>query len=139
MRRQFIRSFPAAAAAVALSVVAGGARAQQVDTNPPLPNVLLLIDNSGSMERMIDGNTPETDGNACNCTDNGPGQPPSCPGWSQATPPLPPAPNRWGVVQTSLTGSLKNGFNCVAMPRTPGSTFTSEYQINGISPYDINY
>ena len=56
----------AASAGVALLVTASRARAQQIDTNPPLPNVLLLIDNSGSMERMIDGNTPETDGNACN-------------------------------------------------------------------------
>jgi len=49
-----------------------------------------------------------------------------------------PAPNRWNIVQTAMTGSLQSGFNCVAMPRTPGSTFDKEYHL-GVSPYDINY
>jgi type IV pilus assembly protein PilY1 len=137
----------AASAAVALIAVAGGASAQQTDTNPPLPNVLLLIDNSGSMERMIDGNTPETDPstslpatangtNACNCVDNGTGLI-TCATWSAANG-VAPAPNRWNIVQTAMTGSLQNGFNCVAMPRTPGSIFDEEYHL-GQSPYDINY
>jgi type IV pilus assembly protein PilY1 len=139
MRTRIIRPVTAISAAVALIAAADGARAQQTDTNPPLPNVLLLVDNSGSMERMIDGNTPETDGNACNCTDNGPGQPPTCPGWSSGTLPAPPGANRWNTVQTAMTGSLTNGFNCVAMPRTTGSTWASEYQINHQVPYDLNY
>ena len=133
-----LRRFSAASAAVAVALAAAGAGAQQNDTNPPLPNVMLLIDNSGSMERMIDGLTPEADGNACNCTDNGPGQPPSCPGWSTSNA-TPPGPNRWNIVQTALTGSLQNGFNCVAMPRTTNSTFSSEYQINYQAPYDVGY
>jgi type IV pilus assembly protein PilY1 len=138
MRTRIARSFAAASAALSLLAAAGGARAQQTDTNPPLPNVMLLIDNSGSMERMIDGNTPETDGNPCNCTDNGTGTI-TCAGWSTSPLPAPPAANRWNVVQTALTGSLQKGFNCVAMPRTPGSTFDKEYRIAGQSPYDINY
>jgi type IV pilus assembly protein PilY1 len=138
MRTRIARSFTAAAAAVALIAAAPGARAQQTDTNPPLPNVMLLIDNSGSMERMIDGNTPETDGNSCNCTDNGSGTI-TCPGWTTSPLPAPPAANRWNVVQTALTGSLQSGFNCVAMPRAPGSTFDKEYRIAGQSPYDSNY
>jgi type IV pilus assembly protein PilY1 len=136
-----LRYFSAASAAMAFAFAAADARAQQTDTNPPLPNVMLLIDNSGSMERMIDGNTPEADGNACNCTDNGPGFAPSCPGWS--TNGTPPSPNRWNIVQTSLTGSLQNGFNCVAMPRSgtsiATSTFASEYQIDSKAPYDAGY
>jgi type IV pilus assembly protein PilY1 len=134
-----VRASAAVAAAAASLLTAGAATAQQIDTNPPLPNVMLLVDNSGSMERMIDGNTPEQDGNSCNCTDNGPGNAPSCPAWSQATPPAPPAPNRWAILQTALTGSLTNGFNCVAMPRSPGSTFDDEYKIGGNSTYDVNY
>ncbi len=140
------RSIAAVSVAVALMAAAGGARAQQTDTNPPLPNVLLLIDNSGSMERMIDGNTPETDPstatpptsngtNACNCVDNGSGVI-TCATWSSGSPA--PAANRWNIVQTAMTGSLQNGFNCVAMPRTPGSIFDEEYHL-GQSPYDINY
>jgi type IV pilus assembly protein PilY1 len=105
-------------------------RAQQIDTNPPTPNVLLLLDNSGSMERMIDGSIPESSpANACNCDPSAN----TC-NWAVS-----PNPNRWGTVQQALTGQLANGFNCAAMPRTPGSTFASEYQIGGVTPYDINY
>jgi type IV pilus assembly protein PilY1 len=148
LARYLPRSLTAASAAVALIAAAGGAHAQQTDTNPPLPNVLLLIDNSGSMERMIDGNTPETDpstavppttsgNNSCNCVDNGSGTI-TCASWSSSPAGVAPAPNRWNIVQTAMTGSLQSGFNCVAMPRTPGSTFDKEYHL-GVSPYDINY
>lgn len=123
---------------------AGPAQAQQIDTNPPLPNVMLLLDTSGSMERMINGNTPETDPNPntpsgtnqCNCTDNGPDTAPTC-RWTGGM----PSPNRWSIVQQALTGSLPNGGGCVAMPRGSGATntFGTEYQINGIAPYDANY
>jgi type IV pilus assembly protein PilY1 len=113
--------------------VPAGARAQQLDLNPPLPNVLLMLDNSGSMERMIDGTLPEAaGGNTCNCVDNGSGSI-TC-NWAQT-----PVANRWNTVQTALTGTLQNGFNCVAMPRTAGSTFAQEYQIDGNPPYDVGY
>ena len=134
----------AVAPAIALALWGGAAAAQQLDTNPPLPDVLLLLDNSGSMERMIDGNTPETDPNvltpsgtnACNCVDNGPAVAPTC-NWTGT----PPAANRWNIVQQALTGSLQSGFGCVAMPRGAGATHTfgSEYAIDGIAPYDANY
>jgi type IV pilus assembly protein PilY1 len=142
--RTFTARALATTGAVALLSWGSVAAAQQVDTNPPLPNVLLLLDNSGSMERMINGNTPETDPNpsrpsgtnACNCTDNGPGTAPTC-DWTHTL----PTPNRWGTVQEAFTGSLTNGYGCVAMPRTSGttSTFGTEYKINGIAPYDTNY
>jgi type IV pilus assembly protein PilY1 len=124
----------AASAGVALLGAAARADAQQVDTNPPLPNVLLMLDTSGSMERMSDGSLPETNtANTCNCVDtNGVI---SC-NWAQ-TPA--PAENRWNTVQTALTGTLTNGFNCVAMPRNAGSTFAQEYQIGGRDPYDTGY
>jgi type IV pilus assembly protein PilY1 len=134
----------ASAFAAVLALGSGVASAQQLDTNPPLPNVLLLLDNSGSMERMINGNTPETDPNpatptgtnACNCTDSGPGTAATC-NWTVA----PPTPNRWTTVQQALTGSLQSSYGCVAMPRGTGATntFGSEYQINGAAPYDANY
>ena len=128
---------------VAALLAASSAQAQQIDTNPPLPNVLLLIDNSGSMERMIDGLTPETDPNAstashtnqCNCVDHGPGTDPTCT-WTGTL----PSPNRWGIVQEAFSGSPSGGYSCVAMPRTPvPATFGTEYQINNIQPYDVNY
>jgi type IV pilus assembly protein PilY1 len=124
------RTWPVSLAFVALVLAPAVARAQQVDVNPPLPNVLLLIDNSGSMERMIDGSLPEASPlNACNC-DPGTGV---C-NWANQ-----PAPNRWGIMLQTLAGSFQNGYNCAAMPRTPGSVFASEYQINGVPPYDVNY
>lgn len=143
MRNSTARSLALAGAPLlALLFAADVARAQQVDTNPPLPNVMLLIDNSGSMERMIDGNTPETDANAgtpsgtnsCNCVDNGPDRAPTC-NWTATT----PAPNRWNILQQALSGSLTNGFNCIAMPRTTSSAFGTEYEINRLQPYDANY
>ncbi|HTQ42639.1 MAG TPA: hypothetical protein VMI75_07750, partial [Polyangiaceae bacterium] len=146
MRNRTVRSLaPLAlggAPLLALLFTADTARAQQVDTNPPLPNVMLLIDNSGSMERMIDGNTPETDPNPatpsgtnqCNCVGNGPDHAPTC-NWTST----PPAPNRWNILQTAMTGSLTNGYNCVAMPRTGGTVFAAEYEIAGKQPYDANY
>ncbi len=124
----------------------GAAGAQQADTNPPIPNVLILLDNSGSMERMIDGSLPEDNPvNACNCTDHYPG-PPTCVFPDHGTV-ASPVPNRWNTVQQAMTGYLQaqaganSGFNCIAMPRTPGSTFESEYKIGGANaePYDLNY
>jgi type IV pilus assembly protein PilY1 len=127
---------------LALLFATDTARAQQIDTNPPLPNVMLLIDNSGSMERMIDGNTPEDDANPltpsgtnkCNCTGNGPDRTPTCN--FTATP---PSPNRWNTLQQAFTGTLAGGFSCVGMPRTGGTVFANEYDIDGKQPYDANY
>lgn len=51
MFSRLTRSLMAASTGFALAAAPSLARAQQVDTNPPLPNVLLLIDNSGSMKQ----------------------------------------------------------------------------------------
>lgn len=106
------------------------ALAQQTDTNPPLPNVLLLLDNSGSMERMIDGTLPEdTPANTCDCN----ATTGACT-WSSTI-----SPNRWGMVTQAMTGNFLNGYHCAAMPRTPGSIFAQQYEIGGVAPYDLNY
>ncbi len=130
MRIHVKRSYAAASAGVALLAISAVARAQQTDTNPPPPNVLILLDNSGSMERMIDGKLPEAEGNACNF------DPVTGAAIPMATP---PQPNRWGVLAQALTGTFQNNYNCVAMPRTQGSVFTNEYQIGGVPPYDAGY
>jgi type IV pilus assembly protein PilY1 len=130
MRFPIHRKVAAASAGVALLGVAPLARAQQLDLNPPAPNVLLLLDTSGSMERMIDGQTPEAGGQPCNYDLTG----------KVITGAVAPTPNRWGNVIQALTGSWTNGvYNCVDMPRTPGSQFTNEYQIAGVKPYDTGY
>jgi type IV pilus assembly protein PilY1 len=132
---------------VALTLVAAGdARAQgQTDVNPPLPDVLLMVDNSGSMERMIDGTLPEnTPANACdvsNCIVTGGAPPTTTCTVAMRSSPLTtfPPPNRWNNVLQALTGSPVNGYHCIAMPRTSGSTFNNEYEINGAAPYDTGY
>jgi type IV pilus assembly protein PilY1 len=136
--RRLARSLIATSAGLALVAGPSVARAQQVDTNPPLPNVLLLVDNSGSMERMIDAGTQEAE-SACNCTDTGGTI--TC-NWTPAGGGV--AANRWNTLLQALTGPLPTSssnstFNCVAMSRNAGTTFASEYQIGGQAPYDINY
>ncbi|MGD0053547.1 MAG: hypothetical protein ABSD03_17220, partial [Vulcanimicrobiaceae bacterium] len=130
------KSLSAVVVLLAAAGAARPARAQQTDTNPPLPNVLLLVDNSGSMERLIDGTLPEsTAANACNCVEIG-GSPPtaSC-NWTAQ----PAQTNRWGILTQALTGSIKGGYNCISMPRTSGSTFATEYKIGNTAPYDTGY
>jgi type IV pilus assembly protein PilY1 len=115
------RSLPrAAAAASAFALVASAATAAhaQADVNPPLPNVLLLIDTSGSMENMIDGTSPDASvTNAC------------APG---TTTPM----NRWATLVSVLTGSIDE-FSCQAAPRS--AAFSTEYGFNSQPPYDLNY
>lgn len=126
-----MRGRAAVLALLALVAMPAGARAQQLDTNPPIPNVLLLIDNSGSMDREIDGSLPEDNAaNNCNCNATT-----GVCNWSAS----PAQVNRWGTVVQAMTGTLANGYNCASMPRTPGSVFAQEYAINGNAPYDLNY
>ena len=130
MRMRIARSLTATSLVAAVASIASRAQADQVDTNPPLPNVLILLDNSGSMERMIDGTNPEDNvANQCNCD----------PTTGVCNYAAQPAPNRFGLVQQAFTGTLTNGYNCAAMPRTAGSVFASEYQIGGAAPYDVGY
>ena len=106
----------ATAIALAFAVAPGTAQAQQIDIAPPLPNVMLLLDTSGSMEKNIDGT-------AAKCQPLG----------------TPSDPNRWGQAIQSLTGGISPYYSCVSMPRTTGTQFEEEYTINGKAPYDINY
>jgi type IV pilus assembly protein PilY1 len=103
-----------------LGFVARDAAAQTVDVNPPLPNTLILLDNSGSMEKMIDGTDPESSNATC-------------------SPGVQTAPNRWGAAVQALTGDIAPYYSCYAMPRTRNSEFDLEYRINGKVPYDIDY
>ncbi|EYF01714.1 PilC/PilY family type IV pilus protein [Chondromyces apiculatus] len=90
----------------------------QLDLQPPLPNVLLLLDNSGSMERTVAGNDPT-------CS----------PGATPAPPEL--ERSRWTNVIEALTGPIQ-GFSCYAQPRT-GNDFLTQFSINGVPPYDRGY
>jgi type IV pilus assembly protein PilY1 len=106
------------------------ARAQLLDVNPAPPNVLILLDTSGSMERMIDGRDPDQNntygglGSACN------------PGTQTE-------PNRWGVALQALTGDIQPFYSCVRMSRATGKKFVDEYSITAggtlTRPYDTDY
>jgi type IV pilus assembly protein PilY1 len=95
-------------------------------TKTALPNVMLLVDTSGSMERMFDGSKPSantTAGNACS------------PGTSSN-------PNRWGSLVQAMTGNMQPFFSCDAMARD-GKPFKNEYGIDTGSgmklPQDADY
>ncbi|WP_437281010.1 hypothetical protein WME90_10760 [Sorangium sp. So ce375] len=102
--------------AAAVGLIAARARAQAMDVEPPLPNVLLLVDTSGSMEKTVAGGEPD-----CN-----PGTPPASEDLK----------SRWTKLVESLTGPIQD-FSCVAQPRT--GAFVTEFSVGGVPPYDRNY
>jgi type IV pilus assembly protein PilY1 len=104
----------------ALTILASASFANaQLDVNPPLPNVLLLIDSSGSMELMAAGQLPDKSSAAC------------IPG--TATP-----LNRWATLLTVLTGTIQ-GFSCYAQDRA-STEFLNEYTLPGnVQPIDYKY
>lgn len=108
---------------VALGALAAGAgwaspARAQVDIDPPVPNVLLLIDTSGSMEHMANGQTVEAAGATC-------------------SPGVPTPMNRWATLLSVMSGTIQN-FSCQSLDRKL-STFLNEYRINGVDPYDHSY
>lgn len=102
---------------------------------PPLPNVLLLVDTSGSMEKMIDGSDPENNSDP-NCG----GLPSTC-SVSNTTGGAATCANRWGTLLQSITGQFMQGYRCWKDPRNGPTTdsFPNEYAINGQLPYDYGY
>ncbi len=105
----------------ALLLFSGSQAIAQNDLSPPLPNVLLLVDSSGSMERMIDGKVPQNAGATCT-----PGTPMNKTQW-----------NRWATLVQVLSGDIEN-FSCQAVDRS-SSAFKTEYSWGGITPYDYQY
>jgi type IV pilus assembly protein PilY1 len=102
--------------------------AAQADVNPQPPNVLLLIDTSGSMEYKSATSTFPV------CRYNATGLIPSPPTTSEKS--------RWTDLVEVLTGSITN-YDCQTLDRG-SAAFKSEYQIVGgtlgsNSPYDFLY
>ena len=107
-------------------MAARDARAQSSATQRPMPNVLLLVDTSGSMERMPDNSLPSANigvsgglNNACN-------------------PGVETNPNRWGMLLQALTGNMQPFYSCVAQDRS-SAAFKNEFKIAGTAPYDATY
>jgi type IV pilus assembly protein PilY1 len=145
----------------ALVASAGRADAQVGSANVPLPNVMLLLDTSGSFEHMIDGSNPEDLGpgpyntNPMGNNDTTNNLYANCEtAWNQV-PPVAAIPNRWGVAMQALTGTVLNAagtpfYSCVTMDRATGqppiqvpgvpgplaTTITTAAQANGL---DLQY
>ncbi len=142
------RTLVAASACAASLVFVSNAFAGPNDTNPPLPDIMLLLDTSGSMELLEDNCNPDTGlfpdgtgGGTCNGEISNPAT--WCDGKTTRS-----KLNRWALEVTALTGSFagSNGYSCVDMSRSPGtnSAFVNEYSLaysggTSVSPYDANY
>jgi type IV pilus assembly protein PilY1 len=98
----------------------------QADLNPPPPNVLLLIDTSGSMEYKTSSNSFPL----CRFDQNGP----------IAGAPLLSEKSRWTNLIEVLTGTISN-YDCQTIDRS-STQFKNEYAlVDGHSPdpYDFQY
>jgi type IV pilus assembly protein PilY1 len=90
--------------------------AAQADVNPPMPNVMLLVDSSGSMEYKSSS-----------------AQFPSCnPGGA-----TPSERSRWVELVEVLGGSIQD-YRCQAVDRN-SQAFKQEYSLSGVPPADLAY
>ncbi|WP_437783523.1 hypothetical protein [Sorangium sp. So ce1097] len=117
MMRNLTKVLVTMGSAATVGLLAPRARGQAIDVEPPLPNVLLLVDTSGSMERTVAGGEPD-----CN------------PLHAPASEAL---KSRWAKLVESLTGPITD-FSCYAQPRT-SSEFVDEFSLGSEPPYDRNY
>jgi type IV pilus assembly protein PilY1 len=109
--------FVAAACLLAPLLATGSARAQATaGVEKPPPNVLLLVDTSGSMELKADNTAP-----VCN----------------PLSPTLTNQKNRWVDLVEVLTGTFSN-YSCWSQDRN-STGFRSEFSLNGNVPYDAGY
>ena len=103
-----------ASAAAASVMLVSLPTSAQIDVDPPLPNLMLLVDTSGSMEYLADGDPVSV------CQPNSASD-----------------MNRWATLVSVLTGTVQNR-GCYAQVRnTPD--FINEYALGGNPPYDKSY
>lgn len=101
------------AGTIALLTFAAPAFGQAAEAQKPAPNVLLLVDSSGSMEFKTDGSAP------------------SCvPGGTSSK-------SRWIELVEVLTGRINN-YSCWPQDRS-SANFLAEFSLGGTPPYDYRY
>jgi type IV pilus assembly protein PilY1 len=142
-------------ASLVVAALATGSEGQAVAANitvaePPNPNVLLLLDSSGSMENWSDGTPDGKPATSC-VADVGEASVPNnvcqTQSWVNAAGHPVSAQNKWAGVIQALSGSAiqqpgseANGYyTWYEMARTPSSAFANEYSLGGQQIYDINY
>src|SRR5262245_34089793 len=104
------------AALVAGLLSAAGAARAQVDVNPPPPNVMLLVDSSGSMEyKSSSSSFPACDPTGATASEK----------------------SRWVELVEVLTGGIEN-YRCQSLDRT-STAFSNEYSLSGTKPPDWFY
>src|SRR5882672_10711258 len=117
------RSIPFVSLSAALLVSFAGTARAQVDTNPPLQNVMLLVDTSGSMEFAPDGSKVQ-----CSQVDATlSGTEPT--GTSQK--------DRWAQLVEVLTGDVQD-YSCFTEDRR-SAAFRAEYKLGTADATDFNY
>ena len=119
-RSRLTRLVAGGSALAALVFASRGAKAQ-TDVTPPLPDVLILLDTSGSMERMPDATLPVDDKGI-----------PLTPNTRSST-----MKNRWVDAIEVLGGGLKN-YSLLAQARN-STDFKNEFGLGGQDPYDSTY
>lgn len=102
---------------LALLLLGSSTAFAQGDVERPLPNVLFLVDTSGSMEFKSEGDILPT----CN------------PGNSAQT----NQKSRWIDLVEVMTGTFQN-YSCFAMDRST-TGFRNEFSLGSVEPYDYNY
>ncbi len=106
-----------------LAALLASARAgAQVDSNPPLQNVMLLVDTSGSMEYNTDGSKTACDNVDATLT---------------TEPKAISQKNRWTQLVEVLTGDVTN-YSCYTQDRS-SAAFRTEYLLGGKDSYDYRY
>ena len=118
-RPKWLRVLLSAVSLMAVSLGSGRAAAQ-ADVSPPPPNILLLVDTSGSMDYKTSGNTF-----------------PTCRYAGSTTTAQVSERSRWIDLVEVLTGSISN-YDCQKLDRN-ATSFRTEYTINGTPPYDALY
>jgi type IV pilus assembly protein PilY1 len=94
----------------------------QVDSNQPLPNIMLLVDTSGSMEYAVDGSKIACDQVDATLTTE-----------TKAA----SQKNRWTQLVEVLTGDVAD-YSCYTQDRN-STAFRDEFRLGGIDSYDYKY
>lgn len=118
-RARWLRGLFGAGSLLALCLAPGRAHAQ-ADVKPPPPNILLLVDTSGSMDY-------KTGSNAF----------PTCKYAGTTSSATPSERSRWVDLVEVLTGSIPK-YECQRLDRN-SSGFRNEYALGAAEPYDFLY